>query len=183
MYLFLDTETTGVTPNDHVVSICCAFYDPQGQSVSVINTLIRPEGFEIPWEATSIHGITTERALEEGRELAETLDAINAEILLRSPGVLVGHNVNFDIAMVGREYSRKRRPDRISGMRAFCTMKGTANLLRLPGKYGSYKWPKLDELHRFVFGIAHQGAHDARADVEACARCFFELKKRGQRMA
>jgi DNA polymerase III epsilon subunit-like protein len=183
MYLFLDTETTGITPQDRVVSICCAFYDPQGRALSVIDTLIRPEGFEIPWGATAVHGITTQQALEEGRELAATLDAIDDEILLRSPAVLVGHNVSFDIAMVGRECSRKRRPDRISGMRAFCTMKGTANLCRLPGKYGSYKWPKLDELHRFVFGKAIHGAHGARADVEACARCFFELKKRGQRMA
>ena len=93
-----------------------------------------------------------------------------------------GRNCFFDVAMIRREYARTRRPDRISGMRAYCTMKGTADICRLPGRFGSYKWPKLDELHRFVFGQALQGAHDARADVEACARCFFELKKRGQRM-
>jgi DNA polymerase-3 subunit epsilon len=183
MYLFLDTETTGVTPQDHVVSICCAFYDAEGRSQSVIYALVRPEGFEIPWGATAIHGITTEQALSEGKELAAILEAINAEILLRSPALLVGHNVSFDIAMIGREYTRARKPDRVTGMRVFCTMKGTSDLCRLPGKYGSYKWPKLDELHRFVFGQALQGAHDARADVEACARCFFELKRRGQRVA
>ena len=48
----------------------------------MIYTLIRPEGFEIPWGATAIHGITTEQALDEGLELAATLEAINAEILL-----------------------------------------------------------------------------------------------------
>ena len=32
-----------------------------------------------------------------------------------------------------------------------CTMKTTTDLLRLPGPYG-FKWPKLDELHAFLFG-------------------------------
>jgi len=29
-----------------------------------------------------------------------------------------------------------------------------------------------------LFGTGFEGAHDALADVKACADCFFELKKR-----
>jgi hypothetical protein len=49
----------------------------------------------------------------------------------------------------------------------------------LPRKNGGYKPPKLIELHEILFGESFVGAHDAAADVRACARCFFELKKRG----
>ncbi len=57
-------------------------------------------------------------------------------------------------------------------------MKTTTGLLQLPGPYG-FKWPKLEELHVFLFGKGYDGTHDAALDVEACARCFFELRKRG----
>jgi DNA polymerase-3 subunit epsilon len=182
MYLFLDTETTGITQNDHIVSICSSFYDSRGENTSSMYALIKPEGFTIPSAATAIHGITTEKALKEGYSLASTLDSLNAEIARRSPKVLVGHNLSFDLAIVLGEYARVGRPERFSGLRTFCTMKGTANICRLPGKYGDYKWPKLEELYFHLFRRPLNGAHNARADVEACARCFFELQRLGLRL-
>jgi DNA polymerase III subunit epsilon len=182
VYLFLDTETTGVTPQDRIVSICWAFYDSRGDNTSSMYALVRPEGFTIPAGATAIHGITTERALRDGHSLASTLDAMSAEIARRSPKTLVGHNVSFDRSMVLREYSRAKKPEAISGLKTFCTMKGTADICRLPGKYGDFKWPKLGELNRHLFGKSLSRAHDAQADVEACARCFFELQKLGMRL-
>jgi len=44
--------------------------------------------------------------------------------------------------------------------------------------YG-YKWPTLNELHLQLFQEEFTGSHNAGADVEACARCYFELKRRG----
>src|SRR5580658_7025841 len=122
MYLFLDTETTGVTPMDHIVSVCCSFYDSRGSNISSMYSLVKPEGFTIPTEATAIHGITTERALRDGYSLVSTLDSISAEISRHSPKVLVGHNVEFDLKIVLREYARVRRPEPFSRMRTFCTM-------------------------------------------------------------
>lgn len=55
--------------------------------------------------------------------------------------------------------------------------KSVVNYCALPGSQG-YKWPKLIELHEKLFGETFVDAHDARVDVKACARCFFELKKR-----
>jgi DNA polymerase-3 subunit epsilon len=182
IYLFIDTETTGVTPRDRIVSICCAFYDSRGNNTSSMYALIKPEGFSIPSQATAIHGITTERAMREGFTLASTLATMNAELRHRSPKILVGHNFDFDRSMILREYGRLHRVEQLSAMKAFCTMRGTATICRLPGKYGDYKWPKLDELHRHLFGKGLGDAHNARADVEACARCFFELLKRGMRL-
>ncbi|MGB5134457.1 MAG: hypothetical protein WBN89_04710 [Prochlorococcaceae cyanobacterium] len=51
-------------------------------------------------------------------------------------------------------------------------------LCQLPGRYG-YKWPRLNELHRHLFGRGMGAAHNALVDVQACARCFFELQRRG----
>ena len=47
-----------------------------------------------------------------------------------------------------------------------------------PGGRG-YKWPTLQELHWELFGHGFAAAHDAGADVAACASCFSELVRRG----
>jgi len=64
----------------------------------------------------------------------------------------------------------------------FCTMKSKkiVECCRIPKQAGwGYKWPTLTELHSHLFETGFAGSHDAHADVEACARCFFELRKRG----
>ena len=37
----------------------------------------------------------------------------------------------------------------------------------------------LNELHLQLFETEFTDSHNASADVEACARCYFELRKRG----
>ena len=60
-------------------------------------------------------------------------------------------------------------------------MKCSADFCAIPSNspYGGYKWPKLEELYRKLFGYTFDGAHDALADVEATRKCYFELKKKG----
>lgn len=41
-----------------------------------------------------------------------------------------------------------------------------------------YKAPKLHEMYKFLFGTDLTNLHDGLADAEACAECFFELRKR-----
>jgi len=179
MYLFLDTETTGISPNDRIVSICCAFFDSRGHKLNSLYVLIRPDGFEVPLAATAIHGITTERARREGHPILATLVNINSEISVQSPSLLVGHNIEFDRSILSNEYERIGMQDPFSEMVSFCTMKQTTDLCRIPSRYGNFKWPKLDELYSFLFKKARIGEHNAQIDVEDCARCFFELKRLG----
>lgn len=40
------------------------------------------------------------------------------------------------------------------------------------------KWPTLQELHTFLFGVGFEGAHDALVDVRACAKCYWEIQRR-----
>ena len=57
-------------------------------------------------------------------------------------------------------------------------MKESMDFCQLPGQFGDYKWPKLQELHIKLFNKGFENAHDALVDVEATARCFFEMMKR-----
>jgi DNA polymerase III epsilon subunit-like protein len=59
-----------------------------------------------------------------------------------------------------------------------CTMLSSVDFCQLPGRYGSFKWPQLQELHKILFGKEFDSAHDALADVVACGDCLFELIKR-----
>jgi len=93
----------------------------------------------------------------------------------------VGHNVDFDRPIIGAELVRVGLPTVASQWMAWpsvCTMKLGTDLCKLPGRYG-YKWPKLEELYRHLFGRGFEGAHRADQDMVATAECFFEMLRRG----
>lgn len=178
MILFLDTETTGLTPMDRIVSLCWSFYDLAGREVRTSHHLVYPADFTIPTEVSRIHGITTAIAIQRGVPLSKVLAQLRNEIQICHPELYVGHNVSFDRPIVLNEFARTGLEENLSNLPTFCTMKSTTQLCRLPSNRGGYKWPKLAELHEHLFGQAHEGAHDAAADVGACARCYFELRAR-----
>lgn len=186
-YLFFDTETTGV-PNDwnapasdlnnwpRLVQLAYLLYDAEGVLISSNEYIIRPEGFEIPQESSNIHGITNDYALSHGQELTEVLSDFEEQCKISKH--LVAHNINFDSRVMGAEFLRKTQNNPLSELNLICTMEGTVDFCKIEGYYG-YKWPKLSELYMKLFGVGFDNAHNARADIEATARCFWELKKRG----
>jgi DNA polymerase III subunit epsilon len=179
MFLFLDTETTGISPQDRIVSICWSLYGSGGQELTTVHHIIYPDGFTIPPRATRIHGITTAAARRRGIPLADALTQLRTEISRHPPALYIGHNVSFDRPIVLNEYRRLAARENLSPLPTFCTMKSTTHVCRIPRLGGSgYKWPRLGELHEHLFGRLYPGAHDAAADVAACARCFFELRRR-----
>ena len=180
MFLILDTETTGVTPQDRIVSICWGVYDQSAKERIVQHHVIFPEGFTIPAGASAVHGITTEHARRIGKPLQVALQGLYSDIARFAPQLYIGHNVSFDRPIVLNEYRRKACTENISPLPTFCTMKSTTNICAIPFNVrNGYKWPKLGELHRHLFGRQHDSAHDAEGDVRACAKCFFELRRRG----
>jgi hypothetical protein len=56
-------------------------------------------------------------------------------------------------------------------------MKTTVDFCALQGNGLRFKYPKLWELHKKLFGEYFSWAHDAMVDVEATQRCFLELEK------
>lgn len=188
MYIFFDTETTGFPRNwkapvtdlnnwPRMVQIAWVVYDETGNSTDEQNYIIQPEGYTIPRKVELVHGISTARAKAEGEDLAKVLEHF-AETLMNIE-MVVAHNIAFDEKIVGAEFLRKNITHSFYQKEMYCTMKNTTNIVRLPGRYG-YKWPSLDELHRFLFHETFAEQHNALADIRATAKCFWELKKRGR---
>jgi len=191
-YLFFDVETTGLPKNymapDNDVNnwpriVQIAWVVVGSESVDEYNAksyVIKPDGFKIPKETSEIHGITHEYAMEFGCDLNEKLHEFNND--LSGVQYLVAHNLDFDKPVVSCEMFRCGIIPNIIDKNLFCTMKheDIINLCKLKqwGVYEGYKWPKLSELFKELFGFEFGGQHDAKNDVVACAKCFFELKAR-----
>jgi len=190
MKLFFDTETTGKAlfkaPPNHpmqprIVQLAAVLFDDDGAECGSLNAIIKPEGWTIPADASAIHGITTERALKCGIPIMSALAVFSN--FLHLADTLVAHNLDFDELVVSADLVRLPNPgaqkcfDRLAEIATFCTMKNTTQICQLPGNYGDFKWPKLTEAHKHLFGTDVEGAHDAMADVRACARIYFEITK------
>lgn len=185
MFLIYDTETTGLPkdfnapPTDvdnwpRMVQIAWQLHDKTGKLIENKNFIIQPEGYDIPYNAVKIHGITTEKAKKEGLPLHEVLDEFRNAIAKTE--VLVGHNLSFDQGIVGAELVRCGLDYREIELPIADTMVSSVDFCALPGgRYGKYKSPKLGELHHVLFGESFDEAHNASADVNATARCFLEL--------
>ncbi|HEV8061524.1 MAG TPA: 3'-5' exonuclease [Gemmataceae bacterium] len=187
MFVFFDTETTGIPKRydapvtdlanwPRVVQVAWMTCTRAGEEIASCETIIQPEGFHIPAEVSRIHGITTERASQEGRLLLLVLQEFTQAV--KECKSLVAHNISFDAAVLGAEYLRAKLPNPLTSRKQICTMLTTTNYCRLPGSRG-FKWPKLIELHQKLFGKPHDDTHRALADVRACAKCFFELQRLG----
>ena len=186
MYLIFDTETTGIPRNKYapltdfdnwprLVQLAWQMHGPTGNLLNRGNLIVRPDGFDIPFKAQQVHGISTERATREGKALDDVLGAFMSD--LESSSVIVGHNIEFDIAIIGAELLRRsKKNERLLQAKKFDTSTETIAFCSLPGGPGGrFKMPKLNELHQKLFAKDVLDAHDAAYDVEATARCFFEL--------
>ena len=186
MYLIFDTETTGlpkswnapITDTDNwprCIQIAWQLHDDMGNLLDRNDFLIQPDGFNIPYDAERIHGISTELAQEKGISLIEGLRLFNEA--LSKTTFIVGQNVEFDVNIMGCEFHRLGVENNLTKLPVLdtCTEK-TALLCQLPGgRGGKFKLPTLTELHKHLFGIDFAEAHNATADVEATTRCFLEL--------
>ena len=188
MLLFVDTETNGLpknAPDDRekwprVVQLAWAVYDTGGNRESVQSHIIYPTDFTIPHDTAKFHTITTERAKKEGISLHKVLPLFNADA--ERSDTVIAHNLAFDLPVIRTEFLRCTIPTRLADKQKFCTMMAPRiiSFCKLPAKSGrGYKWPALNELYLQLFEEELTGSHNAGADVEACARCYFELKKRG----
>ena len=187
MYLFFDTETNGLPSNwkapvtdlsnwPRLVQIAWILFDELGNEIERNDHIIKPNGFSIPYEASNVHGITTDRANSEGVDLKSVLTEFDNQI--EKTTYLVAHNMSFDEKIIGAEFLRNSMPNSIPPKRKICTMERTTDYVGIPGYYGN-KWPKLSELHQKLFGVDFEEAHNAAADINATAKCFWEARKLG----
>ncbi len=98
-----DLETTGVDPATARI-VTAAFVE----SAQQVRTWLADPGIEIPESARAVHGITTEYAAANGLPAAEVVAALCAVLaeLKAENGVLVGHNIVYDLSVLAAEVRR-----------------------------------------------------------------------------
>ena len=185
MYIIFDTETTGLpkrwkaplTDSENwprCIQIAWQVHADSGALLSHEDYLIQPDGYTVPYDAEQIHGISTALAEQKGKPLAEVLNLFSAA--LSQAEYVGGHNVAFDLNIMGAEFLRLGDHNPLEEAKVIdtCTEE-TAQLCRLPGgRGGKFKLPTLTELYTHLFGTGFGEAHNATADVEATSRCFLE---------
>jgi DNA polymerase-3 subunit alpha len=188
-YLIFDTETTGLPLRDNapledlenwprLVQLAWQLHDRYGNFIEAKNYIIKPDKFTIPYSAEKVHGISTDKALSEGVELSHVLDIFTEDLL--NSRLIAGHNIEFDIKILSAEFLRSGRENLLEKPGFVCTKVESTDFCALPGgRGGKFKWPNLFELHQKLFSESFEQAHNASADVEATARCFFELARIG----
>lgn len=185
--LFVDVETNGL-PLDYkasytdvdnwprVISLAWILSDHEGAVISKEHHLIKPDGWMVPTEEFWVeNGFTQEKSEAEGVPILDVLTKLAID--KAQADILVAHNLNFDHRIIWAEFIRNGLTPR-SGLHKICTMMKSTNVCKIPAKRG-YKWPKLEELYRFLFHKEIENAHDAAADVQACMECFFALVGHG----
>ena len=188
MYLIFDTETTGLPDNysaplsdfdnwPRCVQLAWQVHDETGKLISNGNYIVKPDGFTIPFNSEKIHGISTERAHEEGIPLTDVMDAFEKDV--ESTTFIIGHNLEFDLNIMGSEYLRMERENLLTEKIHIDTKDDATEYCAIPGGRGRYKWPTLSELHDKLFDVGFEEAHNAAADVDATARAFLELVRIG----
>ena len=189
MYLVFDTETTGLPRNwkapltdsdnwPRCIQIAWQLHDHMGRLIEHQDYLVKPTGYNIPYDAEKIHGISTELAQEEGIELPLMIEKFQQA--LSKTTYIVGQNVTFDLNIMGAEFLRLGMENPLPSMPLLDTCsETTAQMCQIPGgRGGKFKLPTLTELHQFLFKKPFAQAHNATADVEATTRCFLELIRR-----
>lgn len=184
--LIFDTETTGFPlknrPLDdkqqpHVVQLAwlVATATTEGwRPLTIWSSILSiPKEVSMNPNAEKVHGISKAMTMRHG------INPLNALITLtraiKTVDRVVAHNLKFDDQLM-QIMSARYMPDSWAPIDTYCTMLSSVELCNIPGRWGK---PKLQELHKFLFREGFEDAHDALADVYACARCYFELVKRG----
>lgn len=185
-FLFFDVETNGL-PLDYngdasdldnwprIVQLAYILTNRKGEILASKNFIIKPIGFNIPKDSTDIHGITTEFAMQHGRDISSVLQIFKDDLL--KAGTLVAHNYNFDSKVVISEFIRSGIDLDFPVFNSICTMLKSVDFCKIPSEhyFGQYKWPKLSELYMKLFESEFEGAHDAMVDIQATVECFWEL--------
>lgn len=192
-YAFFDTETTDMinfkAPNSDpsqptIIQLAGMLTDSTGNHIHSMSCVLNSLGCPMSVKAEEVHGISKPLADTYGIPPGSAISLLFK--IFSKASVIVGHNIKFDLRML-KIAGRKTTPQIIKDLDnlllsrpTYCTMFETTKICQLPKAKGNgYKWPKLEELYYFLFNNEMPDGHDAMVDVEATAKCFFELKKRG----
>jgi DNA polymerase III epsilon subunit-like protein len=191
--LFFDTETTGLPLKKnykqtkwyldypHIVQFSWIVYNFKSNKIITKHDYIikMPENISIPQSSTNIHGITNLQSQKYGHNIKDILDKFILDMDLCD--TIVAHNLEFDIKMIKAEMLRNLGINYfdITNTKTYCTMMNSIDLCKIRkvnsrGKIYN-KYPKLSELHLFLYGYTPENLHNSFNDVLVCLRCYYQL--------
>lgn len=190
--LGFDTETDGVEPTEARIITAAMVLVTPGNPPNAMELMLQPER-DIPQRAIDVHGITTERAREEGalREVGTAQIAMTIAELAGPEIPLVGHNMPYDLTVLDREMRR-------TGVGRLDIEAGTGMVIMWLGGGQVASFPVIDTLvldktvdrfrrgkRQLSFAAEHYGvpmeagaAHGATADVFASLRIAWVIHQR-----
>ncbi|WP_185848985.1 DNA polymerase III subunit alpha [Blattabacterium cuenoti] len=188
MYLIVDTETTGLPvsynlPIIHVenwpriVQISWQSHNVIGDLIEFKNFIVKPDHYDIPFNAFKIHGITNKIAKKYGVDLNFVLHEFQKSF--EKSQCFIGHNLKFDIKVIECEFFRKKKEISFKRKKILDTKEISTPYCKLSGSGKKLKWPTLSELYQKLFEEKIPNLHNASNDVKATARSFLELLRIG----
>lgn len=188
VYLYWDTETTGKwdyskdinDPDQPKIVQIGARLATRTEVLADIDLLIEPKGWDIPEGAQAVHHISTEKAKSFGVSMENALYTFRD--LVASCDIIVAHNIEYDRNVTQNNMNLFGvEPVPWKSIPQQCTMLASTPVCKMPPfRRGAWKWPKLDEAHKYFFGIGMpSSAHNAMVDVQGCQRVHLHLLDMG----
>jgi DNA polymerase III epsilon subunit-like protein len=201
--LCFDTETTGLPKKNeypsvtnidewpYIVQLGFILYDTDEHKIIIKHDFIvdvNENNVIISDESVKIHKITNTLCKEYGLPIHNVLNCFLH--CLHKCDILIAHNLEFDWKIINAEILRqlikenskleKKLIQNVPNIIKYCTMKNSIELCKIEtlNKYTGekyYKFPRQDELHKFLFNEVPNNLHNAFNDVLVCIRCFYKL--------
>ena len=163
--IFLDTETTGLSPNDRhrIVEIACVETNDLLPTKRIFHKILNPQR-DVPEEAFKIHGFSTEFLKNK-----ETFNKVADEFLefIKDKRIII-HNASFDLSFLNHELKLIRKNE-IKKDNIVDSLEVARN--KFPGTSNS-----LDALcKRFNIDLSRREKHNALLDCELLREVYINL--------
>lgn len=167
----LFTEPSSHPDQPHMTQVAALLVDLDAcKTISTIDLMIRPDGWEIPQDVIAIHGYTREFLMDVGIP-----ERVATTMLLEFVGdhVRVGHIESFDARIMRialKRYFSDVEADIWKSQPSECTGKLSRDAM------SAKKMPKLAEAYQHYCGKELIGAHNALIDAQACRDVYLAVK-------
>ena len=163
--IFLDTETTGLSPNDRhkIVEIACLETKDLIPTKRIFHKIINPQR-DVPEGAYKIHGFSTEFLKDK-----ETFDKVAEEFLefIKEKKIII-HNASFDLGFLNYELKLIRKNE--------IRKDNIIDSLEVARKKYSGGSNSLDGLcKRFGIDLSRRTKHNALLDCELLREVYINL--------
>lgn len=187
-YITFDFETSGLPRGNNpdarrnlsdydtcrAVSLSAARFSDRGVLLDTFDKIVYPEDFEISARSTEIHGISKEKALEEGTPFPEVFVGF-MKFIGSHTKTMIAYNLNFDINVLRSEMLRHDlNMDLIKDLDFRCALL-LARRSYLKIDLSTPRPYSLVNIYKVLFGYDFADAHNSLADSIACGKVYHRL--------